>query len=80
MLRVLEDENAETLAEQLALFHERALPDLNANIKFGNSLVGPDYFDTTGPLLADPSERARINAFSWEQEFPGSSSRSGDRV
>ena len=70
LLRVLEDENAETLEKQLKLFHERALPDLHENIKCGNSLIGPDYFDMTGPLLVEPSERDRINAFSWEQEFP----------
>ena len=27
-------------------FHERALPDLDKNIKCGNALIGPDYFAT----------------------------------
>ncbi len=71
LLRVLEDESAETLAKQLKLFNERALPDLHENIKCGNSLIGPDYYDATGTLLIDKSERARINAFSWAREFPG---------
>jgi predicted type IV restriction endonuclease/methylase of polypeptide subunit release factors len=70
LLRVLEDESAETLATQLKLFHERALPDLYENVKCGNSLIGPDYFDATGGSPVDPGERERINAFSWEQEFP----------
>lgn len=44
LLKVLEEENAETINKQLTLFHERALPDLGANIRCGNSLIGPDYF------------------------------------
>ena len=26
------------------MFHERALPDLGDNIKCGNSLIGPDFY------------------------------------
>lgn len=70
LLRVLEDESAETLAKQLELFDERALPDLHRNIKCGNSLIGPDYFDASGALLIDSADLARVNAFSWEEEFP----------
>ncbi len=44
LLKVLEDESDESINSQLKLFHERALPDLGANIKCGNSLIGPDYF------------------------------------
>ena len=67
LLQVLEGENSETL-QQLALFHERALPDLDANIKCGNSLIGPDYF--TGSLVPDPDEMRRVNPFDWQHEFP----------
>ncbi|MFQ5423607.1 MAG: DNA methyltransferase, partial [Phycisphaerae bacterium] len=38
LLKVLEGESQQTLDSQLRLFHERALPDLAANIKCGNSL------------------------------------------
>ena len=44
LLKVLEGESDETVSNQLRLFHERALPDLAANIKCGNSLVGSDYY------------------------------------
>jgi hypothetical protein len=44
MLKVLENENAETLEKQYQIFHERALPDLGNNIKCGNSLIGPDFY------------------------------------
>ena len=68
LLKVLEGESSETLESQLRLFHERALPDLAANIKCGNSLIGPDYF--TGSLVPDPEEMRRVNPFDWKHEFP----------
>ena len=65
LLRVLEGET------QLSLFRERALPDLGNNIKCGNSLIGPDFYDNQQlGLLIDEEERYRINAFDWEKEFP----------
>src|SRR5208337_484778 len=45
LLKVLEGESEETIANQLRLFHERALPDLAGNIKCGNSLIGPNYYN-----------------------------------
>ena len=40
LLKVLEGESG-----QLSLGFERALPDLGENIKCGNSLIGPDYYE-----------------------------------
>ena len=68
LLKVLEGETDESLNAQMRLFHERALPDLDGNIKCGNSLIGPDFFD--GRLELDEDERRRINAFNWQAEFP----------
>jgi len=42
-LLVLEGESGETISNQLRFLHERALPDLDGNIKCGNSLIGPDF-------------------------------------
>lgn len=70
LLKVLEGESEQTLSNQLMLFNERALPDLGSNIKCGNSLIGPDYYDTGQPELFDIEETYRINAFDWEAEFP----------
>ncbi|MDT9081699.1 hypothetical protein RSW80_27095, partial [Escherichia coli] len=61
----------QTLSDQLRLFRERALPDLANNIKCGNSLIGPDFYDTELLGLFDDDERNRINVFDWEMEFPG---------
>ncbi len=70
LLKVLEGENRETLNRQLRFLHERALPDLASNIKCGNSLIGPDFYDNRQMGLFDEEERYRINAFDWESEFP----------
>ncbi|MCK4599539.1 N-6 DNA methylase [Candidatus Bipolaricaulota bacterium] len=70
LLKVLEGENEETLVKHLRLFHERALPDLGENIKCGNSLIGPDFYEGKQLSLIDAEERYRINAFDWNAEFP----------
>jgi predicted type IV restriction endonuclease len=70
LLRVLEGESAETLSKQFALFHERALPDLANNIKCGNSLIGPDFYQGKQLDAFDEEETYRINAFDWNVEFP----------
>jgi type I restriction-modification system DNA methylase subunit len=69
LLRVLEEESAETIDKQLQLLHERALPDLGDNIKCGNSLIAPDYFDGFQADLFDDEERYRVNVFDWNSEF-----------
>lgn len=70
LLKVLEGENADTLATQLALMPERALPDLASNIKCGNSLIGPDFYEGRQMPLLDDEEVQRINPFDWHAEFP----------
>jgi hypothetical protein len=70
LLKVLEGENAETLGKSIKLFHERALPDLGANIKCGNSLIGSDFYEGKQLRLLDDEELYRINAFDWDAEFP----------
>jgi len=70
LLKVLENENSETLARQLGLWHERALPNLANNIKCGNSLIGPDYYENSQANLFDEKEALRINVFDWQKEFP----------
>ncbi len=70
LLKVLEGETQETLDSFWRLFQERALPDLGANIKCGNSLIGPDFFAGAEYSLLDEEERYRINPFDWRAEFP----------
>jgi len=70
LLKVLEHETGDTLGRQLSMFHERALPDLGHNIKCGNSLIGPDFYDQQELSLLDDDTRQRINVFDWQTEFP----------
>ncbi|MDO8842421.1 TaqI-like C-terminal specificity domain-containing protein, partial [Methanocalculus sp.] len=69
LLKVLEDENEETISKQLKLFAERALPSLHKNIKCGNSLIGPDIYIDIRTTLTDDEIR-QINPFDWRREFP----------
>jgi len=69
LLKVLEGENQDTLERQMKLFRERALPDLSRNIKCGNSLIGPDFYEGKQMELLDQEETYRINPFDWEKEF-----------
>jgi hypothetical protein len=83
LLKVLEGENSQTLENQYRLFHERALPDLASNIKCGNSLIAPDFFDNNEQPTTNNELYAKINPFDWKQEFPHifarkNSKRSGD--
>ncbi len=69
LLKVLEGESSQTLDVQFKLFHERALPDLENNIKCGNSLIGPDFYQQQSLNLFNDDARLRINAFDWNTEF-----------
>ncbi len=70
LLKVLEDESEETIGKNLKLFRERALPDLGNNIKCGNSLIGPDFYQNQQLTLLGEEDRYRINVFDWNSEIP----------
>jgi predicted type IV restriction endonuclease len=65
-LKVLEGENEGTITKQLKISQERALPDLGANIKCGNSLIGNDFPQRK---FCTEDEMYRINLFEWKTEF-----------
>ncbi len=71
LLKVLEGETEESISRQLRLFHERALPDLDSNIRSGNSLVDSTVYDTQLMDLLSDSEQRSLNPFDWVSEFPG---------
>ena len=76
LLKVLEGESDESLNKQLRLFSERALPDLDQNVRCGNSLIEPDFYESGG-LFITPAERKHVNAFDWSQEFPDIMAKGG---
>lgn len=69
LLKVLEGESPEVIDTQLTLFNERALPDLASNIRCGNSLIEPDFYENEQMMLLDDENRIRINVFDWQREF-----------
>ena len=70
LLKVLEGETGQTLQTIFRLFRERELPDLGDNLKCGNALIGPDFYQQEQLGLLDEEERYRINVFDWHAEFP----------
>ncbi|MDR3575640.1 MAG: Eco57I restriction-modification methylase domain-containing protein [Anaerolineaceae bacterium] len=55
---------------QLSWLNERILPDLGENIKCGNSLIGPDYYDGRQIPMFGDEETYRLNVFDWQNAFP----------
>jgi type I restriction-modification system DNA methylase subunit/predicted type IV restriction endonuclease len=70
LLKVLEGENEQSIGKQMSLFQERVLPDLSNNIKCGNSMIGPDFYENQQMNFLDEEEIYRINTFDWKAEFP----------
>ena len=69
MLKLLEGESDTTLTRQLQFaYRERVLPDMGANIKCGNSLIGPDFYDNQQMSLLPAEDHYRINVFDWQAD------------
>ncbi len=65
LLKVLENESREGIEQQLKIFKERALPNIDGNIKCGNSLIGPDFYQgqmDLSPTLPSFSRRSQRGA------------------
>jgi hypothetical protein len=70
LMKVLEGEKADAFASQMNLFHIRALPDLDNNIKCGNSIIDRRvYVNQQGTMFSDESSEG-VNAFDWDEGFP----------
>jgi len=44
---------------------------LDGNVKCGNSLIGPDFYDSRQAILFNEEEMRRVNVFDWEDEVGG---------
>lgn len=71
LLKVLENENKESVEQQLKLIQERILPDLDNNIRCGNSLIGPEFYQDIQLTLTDTDKTRRINIFNWNDSIKG---------
>jgi len=69
LLKVLEDETERSIDREKVLFKERVLPDLDNNIKCGNSLISSDFYDNEQNDILDEDLRHKVNTFDWENEF-----------
>ena len=69
MLKAMENQTQASIQSQLSLWHERVLPNLDKNIKCGNSLIANDFHNDQ--LDFEPETGKKINAFDWEKEFKG---------
>ena len=70
LLKMLENES-DAAGRQTLMFAAggRILPDLSDNIKWGNSLIGSDFF--RGPqatLFDDEEEMLKVKAFDWDSD------------
>jgi hypothetical protein len=65
LLKTLEGETRDTIDAQIRLFHERALPDLSRNIKCGNALIGPDFYQAVKFEELTEDDHYRVNVFDW---------------
>jgi len=65
LLKVLEDEHREAQKR----LGGRVLPNLDQNIKCGNSLIGPDFYSEQTKIFTE-EETLQLNTFDWNKEFP----------
>lgn len=71
LLKLMEGESQESTGMLFKYSEIKLLPDLSANIKCGNSLIGSDFYETGQmSLFRDEETVRRINVFDWEKEFP----------
>ena len=66
LLKCMEGEHANVF-QRLKIYHERLLPNIDVNIRCGNSLIGNDFYTQNTDF--SEKEQMKINAFDWELEF-----------
>ena len=65
LLTFMEDEEPTDASVTLTGFKERILPDIDANVRCGNSLIGHDVLTDEELVDVDSPERTKINPFDW---------------
>jgi hypothetical protein len=66
LLKCMEGETEASIKQQITMFNERVLPDLDNNVKDGNSLIDTDIYDSE----IDLGFERKIKPFSWKKAFP----------
>ncbi len=70
LLRLIENENAVSIQSFLDSTGEKVLPNLDENIKCGNSLLDDSYFEFDEGAEDNDELLFKINPFNWADEFP----------
>lgn len=77
LLKLIEGESRDSLAQFVNRRRERALPDLSKNLKSGNSLVSRmEWANALGLEISDSLEEV-LNPFDWSVEFPEEMAQGG---
>lgn len=66
LLKCMEGETAASVKTITLNLNDRVLPNLDENIKDGNSLIDTDIYDSS----IDFGEEKKIKPFSWKKQFP----------
>lgn len=70
LLKLLENVSVNELNDYIATNRRQALPNLDQNIKCGNSLIDGRYAEYDHTVLSNIELLNKINMFAWESEFP----------
>lgn len=71
LLKVIEGTTAAEIQAYQAHFNKKVLPNLDSNIKNGNSLVSSDYAKFCGGILTDIELSNKVKMFDFSLEFSG---------
>jgi type I restriction-modification system DNA methylase subunit len=77
LLKILEDTLASEVDAYLSRHRTQALPKLDKNIQWGNSLVDSSYFKTKESDEIDEEQLTKINSFDWSEAFADIVSKGG---
>lgn len=70
LLRLIENENSISIQHFLDSTNKKVLPNLDENIKCGNSLLDENYFKFKPEAEEDYELLFKLNPFNWKIEFP----------
>ena len=69
LLKLLENVSTDEIDDYITASKQKVLPNLDANIKNGNSLIDSKYATYNPVVLEDTSLMTKINMFDWNEEF-----------
>jgi len=71
LIKLLENTSRTEIDAYLAQSHNKVLPNLDFNIKNGNSLIDDNYFSFNQSGISDLDLLNKIKVFNWQEEFGG---------